>query len=268
MAAAPTTIRATTQDHVDIEDIVDDIVILKDGSGCLILQANSINFDLLSEVEQEATIYAYAAILNSLTYPIQILIHSERKDISEYLRLIKMYEDRQSSKILKEQIRRYRHFVEETVERNNVLDKKYYVIIPFTNLELGASKALFSSLGGKKGLPFEKKYILEQARNHLFPKRDHLFRQFGRLGIRLRQLTTPELIELFYRTYNPESSGQKLAPTEAYTTPIVQGPANLAENLAQKINEINNQTTWSPVSDAFSPAPAENLVNQQSDNHQ
>jgi len=268
MAAAPTTIRATTQDHVDIEDIVEDIVILKDGSGCLILQANSINFDLLSEVEQEATIYAYAAILNSLTYPIQILIHSERKDISEYLRLIKMYEDRQSSKLLKEQIRRYRRFVEETVERNNVLDKKYYIIIPFTNLELGVSKALFSSIGGKKGLPFEKKYILEQARNHLFPKRDHLLRQFGRLGIRLRQLTTPELIELFYRTYNPESTGQKLAPTEAYTTPIVQGPAHITENLAQKIDEINNQAPRLSPPGAPSPTPQDDQTNQPLDNIQ
>ncbi len=248
MAAAPTTIRATTQEHVDIEDIIDDIVILKDGSGCLLLQASSINFDLLSEIEQEATIYAYAAILNSLTYPIQILIHSERKDISEYLRLIKMYEDRQSSKILKDQIRKYRRFVEETVERNNVLDKKYYLVIPFTNIELGAPKAFISTFSGSKSLPFDKKYIIEQAKNHLLPKRDHLLRQFGRLGIRLRQLTTPELIELFYRIYNPESTGQKLAPTEAYTTPIVQGPAHLTENLATKVEEFNQQPEQSPPS--------------------
>ena len=234
------TIRATTQQYIDIEDITDDIVILKDGSGCLILQASSINFDLLSEMEQEATIYAYAAILNSLTYPIQILIHSERKDVSDYVKLIKMYEDRQSSKMLKEQIRRYRRFVEETVESNNVLDKKYYVIIPFTNIELGASQAFLSTFGGKKGLPFEKNYIIEQAINHLHPKRDHLIRQFTRLGIRLRQLETPELIELFYKIYNPDSTGQKLATTESYTTPIVQGPANITQHLSQKVEDFNN----------------------------
>jgi hypothetical protein len=243
MAAPPQTIRATTQEHIDIEDIVEDIVILKDGSGCLIMQAGSINFDLLSEVEQEATIYAYAATLNSLTYPIQILIHSERKDISDYIRLIKMYEDRQTSKILKDQIRKYRRFVEETVERNNVLDKRYYIIIPFTNIELGASKAFMSALSGKKGLPFEKKYIIKQAKDHLFPKRDHLIRQFSRLGVKLRQLTTPELIEFFYHIYNPESSGQKLAATEEYITPIVQGPANITADLKQKVEEINNQST-------------------------
>src|SRR3989344_4272627 len=116
------TIRHTTQQHLDIEEITNDIVILKDGSGCLVVQANAINFALLSEDEQEATMYAYAAILNSLTYPIQIIIHSERKDVSDYIRSIKLREDQQPNKLLREHIRRYRRFVEETVKKNNVLD--------------------------------------------------------------------------------------------------------------------------------------------------
>lgn len=264
MAAQPQTIRATTQQYIDIEDITEDIVILKDGSGCLVLQSSSINFDLLSEMEQEATIYAYAATLNSLTYPIQILIHSERKDISNYIRLIKMYEDRQTSKILKDQIRKYRRFVEETVERNNVLDKRYYIVIPFTNIELGASKAFMSSFGKKKGLPFEKKYIIKQAKEHLFPKRDHLTRQFSRLGLHLRQLTTPELIDFFYHIYNPDATGQKLAPTQDYTTPIVQGPANITANLKQKMEEIKNSPTPEPSDVKPGSPPASELTEQNS----
>ena len=259
MPTTPATIRATTQQHLDVEDIVDDIVILKDGSGCLVLQANSINFDLLSEMEQEATIYAYAAILNSFTYPIQIVIHSERKDVSDYLKLIKMYEDRQTSKILKDQIRKYRRFVEETVEQNNVLDKQFYIVIPFTNIELGAAKAFTSTFGRKKGLPFEKKYIIQEAKNHLIPKRDHLMRQFTRLGIRLRQLSSPELIELFYKIYNPDSKGQKLAPAQAYITPIVQGPANYAEQMATQVNRINAmplpEIPTPPVPSSIPPVP-------------
>lgn len=255
MPDLPQTIRATTQSNLDLEDIVEDLVILKDGSASLIMQASSINFDLLSEMEQEATIYAYAATLNSLTYPIQILIHSERKDISDYIRVIKMYEDRQSSKILKDQIRKYRRFIEETVERNNVLDKKYYIIIPFTRLELGVSKAIGGSFNSKKGLPYDIKYIVKQAKDHLLPKRDHLIRQFVRLGINLRQLTTAELIEFFYNIYNPDSKGQKLAPTQSYTTPIVQGPANITQKLAQKVAEINNQADIKSPSGSVSPAP-------------
>ena len=74
-------IRASTQQHLDIEDIQDDLIILKDGSCCLVIAATAINFGLLSEREQDATIYAYAGLLNSLTFSIQIVIRSQRKDI-------------------------------------------------------------------------------------------------------------------------------------------------------------------------------------------
>lgn len=246
------TIRNTTQQHLDLEEITDDIVILKDGSGCLILQATAINFSLLSEDEQEATIYAYAAILNSLTYPIQIIINSERKDISDYLRNVKIQEDQQDNKLLREHIRRYRRFVEETVQKNNVLDKKFYVVIPFTALELGASKAMFSQVSGTKGLPFSLSFILEKAKNHLIPKREHLSRQFSRLGIRLRQLETSELIEIFYKAYNPDlTRGIKLDNSRSYTAPIVQSQSPLADQVVAYVKQSSQSTP--PPSDATEP---------------
>ncbi len=251
-------IRNTTQQHLDIEEITEDIVILKDGSGCLIIQASAINFSLLSEDEQEATIYAYAAILNSLTYPIQIIINSERKDISDYLRYIKLQEDQQQNKILREHLRRYRRFVEETVQKNNVLDKKFYIIIPFTSLELGAPKAMFNQISGSNKLPFSLSYILEKAKNHLIPKRDHLSRQFSRLGIRLRQLETSELIEIFYKAYNPDlSRGIKLDNSQSYTAPIVQSSSPLGPQIVSYVNQINQnpptQTAESPSTVASPP---------------
>lgn len=250
MAPDVPTIRTSTQHHLDIEEITDDIIILKDGSGCLILSATAINFNLLSEEEQEATIYAYAAILNSLTYPIQILITSQRKDISDYLKNIKIQEDQQTNKLIKEHVRKYRRFVEETVQRNNVLDKRFYIIIPFTALELGAPTAFMSQITGSKKLPFPISYIVEQAKNHLHPKRDHLIRQFTRLGIRLRQLTTPDLIELFYKLYNPDfSAGQQLAASFSYTTPIVQGPPEISR-------ELNAYVKQQPPEKVFPSNPA------------
>ncbi len=240
------TIRNTTQQHLDIEEITEDIVILKDGSGCLIIQASAINFSLLSEDEQEATIYAYAAILNSLTYPIQIIINSERKDISDYLRYIKLQEDQQQNKILREHLRRYRRFVEETVQKNNVLDKKFFIIIPFTSLELGAPKAMFNQISGSNKLPFSLSYILEKAKNHLIPKRDHLSRQFSRLGIRLRQLETSELIEVFYKAYNPDlSRGIKLDNSQSYTAPIVQSSSPLGPQIISYVNQVNQNPSTS-----------------------
>ena len=124
-------IRASTQEHLEIEDIRDDIVIMKDGSCCLVLLTTAINFGLLSEKEQDATIYAYAALLNSLTFPAQIVIRSQRKDVTAYLKLLDREMAKQTNKLLKEQIQKYRNFVEEIVKKNNVLDKEFYVIIPF-----------------------------------------------------------------------------------------------------------------------------------------
>lgn len=215
-------IRSTTQDHLEIEDVKDNIVILKDGSCCLILATTAINFGLLSETEQDATIYAYAALLNSLTFPIQIVIRSKRKDVTAYLKLLDAEIVKQSNKLLKTQMEKYRKFVEETVKKNNVLDKSFYVVIPFSALELGVATSPTAVLKAVKKLPFPKEYILERAKTNLVPKRDHLVRQFNRIGLKTRQLSTQEAIQLFYDAYNPASGYQKLAVGKDYTAPFVQ----------------------------------------------
>ena len=111
-------IRASTQEHLDIEDVRDDLVILKDGGCVLVLATTAINFGLLSEKEQDATIYAYAALLNSLTFPVQIVIRSQRKDVSAYLKLLDQELTKQTNKLLREQIQKYHLFVEEIVKKN------------------------------------------------------------------------------------------------------------------------------------------------------
>lgn len=228
-----TPIRASTQEHLPIEDIRDDLIILKDGSCCLILQVTAINFALLSEKEQEAMIFAYAALLNSLSFPIQILIHSQKKDVSRYLRFLSEQEAKLTKPVLKKQLAKYKKFVEETVKKNEVLDKKFYVVIPFSALELGAVKSVSAAIMGKKGLPFPKEYILERAKTNLNPKKDHLVKQFARLGIKSRQLTTRELVDLFFSIYNP---GQKheLAEIKEITAPIITTHLENETTVSQK----------------------------------
>lgn len=223
MDPAQIPIRASTQEHLDIEDIKDDLVILKNGSCCLILQTTAVNFDLLSETEQDALIYAYAGLLNSLSFPIQIFIYSQRKDVSSYLDLLKKQIEIQKSIKLQEQIKQYQQFIEKTVKENQVLDKKFYIIIPFSNLELGAPQAIKQTII-KKGnnLPFPKEYILEKAKTSLYPKKDHLVKQFNHLGLKAIPLTTSQLIELFYRIYNPKEGGQKLATDKDYNVFLVE----------------------------------------------
>ncbi|OGV88872.1 hypothetical protein A2Z41_04010 [Microgenomates group bacterium RBG_19FT_COMBO_39_10] len=221
-------IRASTQEHLDIEDIQDGIVILKDGSCCLAIATTAINFGLLSEREQEATIYAYAGLLNSLTFSIQIVLCSQRKDISGYLKLIKRAEEKETKDEIKIQIQKYRQFIEETVARNNVLDKKFYLIIPMSALELGVKQILTSTFSRKK-LPFDKSYILQKAKTNLYPKRDHILRQLARLGLKGKQLNTQELIQLYFNIYNPEVKGQQMTGSKQYQTPIMEAAMETAQ---------------------------------------
>jgi len=215
-------IRASTQEHLDIEEIRNDLIILKDGACALVIATTAINFGLLSEKEQDATIFAYAALLNSLTFSIQIVVRSQKKDISAYLKLLRKAEAKETKKEIKEQIRKYQKFIEETVAKNEVLDKKFYLVIPMTALELGVAKAITAGLKRRKGLPYPKDYIIKKAQANLYPKRDHLLRQLGRLGLKGRQLKTKELIQLFYEIYNPESGRQTIAEMTDYQSPLVQ----------------------------------------------
>ena len=104
---------AATQSIINIQDIRDDLLITKGGNFCIILQTNAINFDLLSEAEQDAMIGAYAQLVSSLTFPIQIVIHTRRMDISNYLVYLENFEKRQPNKTLREQISSYRKFINQ-----------------------------------------------------------------------------------------------------------------------------------------------------------
>jgi len=214
-------IRASTQEHLEIEDIKENIIILKDGSCCLILATTAINFGLLSEREQEATIFAYAALLNSLTFSVQIFIRSKKKDVSSYLRLLDQELEKQENKLLRQQMEKYRRFVEEMVKKNNVLDKDFFIVIPFSIMELGAGRALGSLVKRKRGLPYSKNYILEQAKINLAPKQEQILKLTHRLSLRIHPLTSQEIIQLFYELYNPEAiETQRLIAGEEYTAPL------------------------------------------------
>ncbi|HAP38034.1 hypothetical protein A2574_04055 [Candidatus Shapirobacteria bacterium RIFOXYD1_FULL_38_32] len=222
-------IKGSTQDHLPIEDIVDGMVLQKDGSCSVVLQVSSVNFDLLSEREQQALVYAYGGILNSLNFTIQIIINSNTKDVSSYLTRLSVAEEKQTNLLLKSRIKSYRKFIEETVKKNDVLSKSFYIAIPFSTLELGMKDAgsqivgsFFSRIKPKEEkLPFEKDYILEKAKAALEPKKDHLVRLFSRLGLDISPLNTKELIQLFYKIYNEETAANQKVQTLNYDAPVV-----------------------------------------------
>ena len=243
---AVTPIRSTTQEHLDIQDVRDDLILLKDGSAAMVLQISSVNFGLLSEEEQDATIYSYAALLNSLSFPIQILIRSQKKDVSGYLQLLETQEQKQTNPLLKNQIKSYRSFVEKTVKEGNVLDKKFYIIIPFSYLELGVTSVVKKSIIGKTKTAtpnVSKEFIAKKALTALKPKREHLFRQFARLGLKIRQLKTEELVQLLFSSYNPDSKqSQEFSSAKNYSTPLVQAAIQTTAKVASTQSQNPSKT--------------------------
>lgn len=225
-------IQSTTQQFLDIYDITNNFVIMKDGTVSTILTVDAMNFGLLAEEEQDAIMYAYAGLLNSLNYPVQIIIHSQTKDVTSYLKILQEQELQAENETMRRRIRMYREFVGNLIHERNVLDKKFYVVIPATALEMGFL-ATSGLLPGSK--PFdistvERSLIIEKAKNLLDPKRDHLIAQFARIGLFSRQLATQEIIQLFYIRYNPEAiEGQQIGESSSYTTPLVK--ASIQENL-------------------------------------
>lgn len=215
-------IQSTTQTYLEIFDITNDILILRDGSVAMVMSVSSLNFGLLAEEEQDSIIYSYAGLLNSLTFPIEIVVRSQKKDVTTYLRYVQEWEDKTLSPLRKTQIRRYREFVSELVKERRILDKKFYVVIPYRGTTTDV-KSLIPSVKKKEAPPLDRAYILERALTDLEPKRDHLISQFGRIGLVTRQLNTQELIQLLYTIYNPGSyEGQKMTDTRSYTTAAVE----------------------------------------------
>jgi hypothetical protein len=219
-------LHSTSQIYLDIYDIANDMTILKDGAVSVILTVTAMNFGLLAEEEQDAIIYGYAGLLNSLNYPIQILVRSQTKDVTSYLNVLKQKEEETMNRAKKDQIRRYREFITDLVRERNVLDKKFYVVIPASALELGlvSTQSVVPGVKAADVSTFDRSVILERAKNLLEPKRDHLMAQFSRIGLYSRQLKTQEIIQLFYTIYNPEASdGQKMTDSRNYTTALVEG---------------------------------------------
>lgn len=234
MNPSPAQVKASTQEHLDIQEVVNNLVLLKNGSCCMVLQTSTINFGLLSETEQDSIIYAYANFLNSLSFPLQIFVRSQKKDVTGYIKSLNKREQLIKNPQLKQRIATYRRFVEYIVRENQVLDKKFYLILPFSPLEAGLSTKITSK--NKALSPKDKAWILEKAKNALFPKRDHLIRQLAHIGLKVKQLQTEELIKLYYSIYNPETVGQTLLSPEEYQSLAVR--PDISNHMDKKEDEI------------------------------
>jgi len=225
----------TTQEHLDILEIKDGLVILKNGIICSVLQTTAVNFDLLSEIEQDAIIAAFSMLLNSITFPIQVVLRSKRLDITKYVEKVQRIEAKITDPLMKHQAEAYRKFVQEVIKTNEVLDKRFYVIVPSgstMNLEQAGAfdwiKKLFGLQNRRVSVNIDK--AIEEAKIQLSPKVDHVAKEFGRLGVKSKPLNTQELVELYFDIYNPTTlTGQRIRTNiDDYKTAVVS-PAIIEE---------------------------------------
>jgi type IV secretory pathway VirB4 component len=195
---------STSQQFVDVAEIKDDTIVLKNGTLRGVLNVSAINYDLKSTQEQEAIIDQYKNFLNSLDFPIQILINSRKINIEKYLEFIERKEKDQPSELLRFQISEYKNFIKHLVSVSNIMDKNFYIIIPFSSIE-NREKGIFDSfsslLNPRKSI-MDKRELFETCRNQLFQRMDHIMAGLSGIGIKMVPLKTNELIELLYNSYN------------------------------------------------------------------
>ncbi len=195
----------STQKYVDVADVRDGVIILKNGSIRCILIASSINFDLKSSEEQDAIIGQYQSFLNSLDFPLQIVVHSRRFRIEPYLAKLSDEEKHQENELLRFQISEYRNFVQSLTEVSNIMSKYIYVVVPFAPSETEQG-GLLGKLGGMlnpKSSTIVGGETLETYRNQLFQRADQVSAALMGTGVRTEMLDTEAVIELLYNTYNP-----------------------------------------------------------------
>lgn len=204
---------ASSQEFVPIESIRDGVVVMKSGEGLrAVLMASALNFALKSEEEQDALIFQYENFLNSLDFPIQFVVQSRHLNIQPYLETLAARQKEETNDLLKVQIGEYMEFVRTFVDLSHVVSKTFFVVIPFqpsaAERSAGAIAGLGSLFGGKrpKGTPVDSGDTFSQFKNQILQRVDAVSLGLRRLGLRVAQLNTEELIELFYGLYNPTES--------------------------------------------------------------
>ncbi|MDP3795424.1 MAG: hypothetical protein Q8R13_05925 [bacterium] len=198
---------APSQHILDIDAIRDGVLVLKNGALRAVLMASSLNFDLKSEVEQEAIIAGYQEFLNSLDFQVQLVVHSRRLDIEHYLAALAERTKDQPNELLRVQVDEYIQFIRSFVEMANIMQKFFYVVVPFALTEQKSGGGLFSGLtglfgGGGKTKAMDPERFAEY-KTQLWQRVELVASGLARLDVRTVPLTNEELFELFRSLYRP-----------------------------------------------------------------
>lgn len=217
----------STQNSLIISEIKDGIVVLKDGSLRSVVLASAINFDLMSTREQDSVEYAYQGFINSLHFPVQILIHSQRVDLDSYLEKLSALRAGQDNELLGLLMEDYIANIKLLIEEVNIMDKQFYVVVPYFPPVI-TKTGFFSTLAGTFK-PTHVTTVSEQDFNNykkeLSQRVSLVASGLTQVGIRAIPLNTQELVDLFYSAYNPDVAlNQKLIdPAQLQSATVTKG---------------------------------------------
>lgn len=203
--AAPVNSKAT-QDFVPIKEIRDGVVILKDGSMRALVMASSLNFALKSGDEQQAIILQFQNFLNSLNFSIQIFVQSRRLDIRPYIALLENRQREQTIDLMKIQTKEYIDFIKTFTDSTNIMTKTFFIVVPYSPPAIKADPIgnILGKATHEKGTVSEEKLRnFEEDRTQLDQRMSVVEQGLVSCGIRVIQLGTEELVEVFYKLFNP-----------------------------------------------------------------
>lgn len=194
-----------TKRYLDISEIKENVVLLKDGTLRAVLFVSSVNFALKSEDEQNALIQQYVSFLNAIEFPLQVVIQSRKLNIEPYIEMLKEEQKTQENELLKMQIADYRAFVGELVTIGQIMQKRFFVVIPYNpasdtrkNFWSRVSEILVPALSVKLA---EEQF--QKRREDLMTRAEHISGSLNSMGLKSSMLDTQGLIELYYTVYNP-----------------------------------------------------------------
>jgi type IV secretory pathway VirB4 component len=201
----------TTKNLVEIVDIKENVVFLKDTSLRMILEVSSMNFELRSEEEQEAILQQFKQFLNSIDFPLQICIHSRKYDMSEYVKFAQEATATLDNELLKIQAAEYLRFIKELSELSNIMSKKFYVVVPFY---IGDTGSKTSMIDGLKNLFKPSTKIISNItddqfntyKTQLSQRTDLVYDGLVGVGLKSRVLEGDELRNIFISVYNPDQN--------------------------------------------------------------
>lgn len=214
-------------DFMEFDKIEDNMIITKKGTKyVMVVECQGVNYDLMSEVEKNAVEEGFIQFLNTLRHPVQIYTQtrtinlensiqtyrSKVQEIESQLEKEKLQYDKMvnSGNYTDEEIKaafyeltkttnlyEYGKDIIYTTEKmslnKNVLNQKYYVVIPYYPEELGENN-------------FDRQEITNLAFSELYTRAQSIIRTLGVCGVNGRVLNSNDLVDLLYVAYNRDDA--------------------------------------------------------------